>query len=320
MIIPNFNGEALLGACLASLLAQSRRPDQVIVVDNGSADRSRRIIEAHPLKPELVVLEKNYGFAAAMNRGIERAQTEAVALLNNDAVADADWIKAGLEAMERWPKVSMFASLMLDFQERTRLDSAGDIYGRDGRPRPRGRGEEMDGFQESVEVFSACAGAGFFRKALLEELGGFEESFFAYLEDIDLGFRARARGHTCLFVPEARVYHLGAATDLQDRKGPKPVDSSERVFLIAKNRVRVIARNWPTALLWRFSFRLMLGFIRSASYHLLVSRQAVPFFKGLLEGARLFGKDRASVSLQESSPEYARVARLMREGWLEWPN
>jgi len=317
VIIPNYNGEALLGPCLDSILAQSRPPGQVIVVDNGSTDRSRELVRAHPLAPVLIELDRNLGFAAAVNQGIAKAEVDAVALLNNDAVADADWLRAGAEAMERYPEVSMFASLMLDFHGRARVDSAGDLYLRDGRPRPRGQGRPADQFTAPAEVFSACAGAAFYRKALLDELGGFEQSFFAYLEDVDLGFRARARGHRCVFVPDARVYHRGAATGLADRPGKKPVDSSERVFLIARNRLRVIARNWPASLVLRFSPWLVLGLFRSAAYHLFVSRQGGAFFKGIVHGVKAFAGDRSSAPA--AGPEFDDIVRLMREGSRPWP-
>ncbi len=318
VIIPNYNGEAWLGPCLDSLAAQSRPPESVIVVDNGSADRSRELARAHPVAPVVIELEANMGFAAAVNRGIARADADAVALLNNDAVADADWLRAGAAAMEKYPQVSMFASLMLGAQDRGRVDSAGDLYPRDGRPRPRGHGEPADRFAAEAEVFSACAGAAFFRKALLDELGGFEESFFAYLEDVDLGFRARARGHCCVFVPAARVYHRGAATDLSDRAGKKPVDSAERVFLIARNRLRLVARNWPASWIVRFSPRLGLGLTRSAAYHLFVSRQGGAFFRGIMAGASSFAADRATAPAG-SGAAYDDIVRLMREGSRPWP-
>jgi GT2 family glycosyltransferase len=335
VIIPNFNGETMIGTCLDSLSAQTRPPDRVTVVDNGSTDRSRQIVAGHSIGAELIALESNLGFAAAVNRGIEKADGDAVALLNNDATADPRWIEAGLAAMEINPGVSMFASLMLDYQDHHLVDSAGDLYPRDGRPRPRGRGESASLYKEPVEVFSACAGAAFFRKELFEELGGFEESFFAYLEDVDLGFRARARGHACLFAPEAIVYHAGAATDLGDLPGGKPVDSSERVYWIARNRVRVVSRNWPAGLIIGWSPWLAFGLFRSAAYHVFISRRAGAFFKGIIRGFSSIPGDRAFFrnemkarqsdrgdtprpGPQPPSGAYKKITRLMRHGAQPW--
>jgi GT2 family glycosyltransferase len=306
-----------------------------MVVDNKSTDRSREIVAGHPIGAELIALESNLGFAAAVNRGIEKANGDAVALINNDAAADPRWIESGLAAMGRNPGVSMFASLMLDYQDHDVVDAAGDLYPRDGRPKPRGRGESASLYREAVEVFSACAGAAFFRKSLLDELGGFEESFFAYLEDVDLGFRARARGHACLFAPEAIVYHVGAATDLGDRPGNKPVDSSGRVYWIARNRVRVVSRNWPAGFLVRWSHWLAFGLFKSAAYHVFVSRQAGAFFKGIIRGFLSIPGDRAflrnDMKARQSDGEdkprpgphppsgaYQEIARLMRHGAQPW--
>ncbi len=318
VIIPNYNGERFLGGCLDSLESQTRRPHKTIVVDNGSSDRSLDMARGHPVRPEVISLDENKGFACAANAGLRAADTEAVALLNNDAVTHELFIQEGLRAMELHPLVSMFACLMLDYERRDRVDSAGNEYGRDGRPRPRGRGLPARGFMNKAEVMCPCAGAAFFRRGLFDEVGLFEEGFFSYLEDIDLGLRARSRGHVCMFVPGSKVYHVGAGTDLLDRPGGKRVDSSERVHWIARNRVRVVARNWPTEYVFRWMPWLVFGIFRSAAYHAAVSRQIVPFIKGLADGARLFSSDRAYFQSNASDTSFREIARLMREGSVPW--
>lgn len=325
VIIPNFNGREFLGACLDSLLRQTRPAERVMVVDNGSSDGSRELAERHPLRPELIALHKNLGFAAAVNRGIEAADSEAIALLNNDAVCDRRWLEKGLAAMSRHPGVSSFASLVLQYHDRDLVDSAGDFFPPEGRPAHRGQGEKAASYQEPALVLSAPAAAAFYRRALFEQVGAFEEGFFAYLEDVDLGIRAQCRGRACLVVPEAVVYHLGAATALSDRAGKKSVDSSERVFLIARNRVRVLARSFPRPWLIRLSPWLALGFLKSAAYHLAVSRQGTAFLRGLGRGIGGFANDRRFFRKQalggggnsaSASPgwSFAPVARLIREG------
>lgn len=318
VIIPNHNGGPLLAECLDSLAAQTRLLDQVVVVDNGSRDGSAAMARAHPVSPRVIELGENQGFAAAVNAGIEVSDTEAVALLNNDAVADPRWVEAGLEAMQEYPRASLFASLILDYNDRDLVDSAGDIYPPDGRPLPRGRGRSASGFQQVVEVMSPCAGAAFYRRDLFRKVGVFEESFFAYLEDVDLGLRARARGHVCLFIPAARVYHRGAATDLGDRPGKKPVDSSERVLMIARNRIRVMARNWPAKALARRAVRIKAGLLRSAAYHLAVSGQGLAFVRGLFQGFSSWGADREYFHRTRAGADFGLVELLMEQGELEW--
>jgi GT2 family glycosyltransferase len=293
VVIPNYNGEKFLGPCLDSLRAQTRAPARVLVVDNGSSDRSCELTQKHPLRPELIVLPRNQGFAAAANAGLRAARTEVAVLLNNDAVADPRWIEAGLRVMEREPEVAIVASLMLVFSDRDRVDNAGDFLGRDGRPAGRGRGERAAGYDRTEEVISACAGAAFYRRVLFQEIGFFAEDFVSYLEDLDLGLRARARGRVCLFVPEAVVYHHGAMTELNDTPGKKPVDSSARVFLIAQNRVRLLARAFPAGALARRSPALAFGFMRSFVYHLLISRQVRPFLQGMRAGLQHLAADRS---------------------------
>lgn len=316
VIIPNFNGERWLPDCLDGLRGQTRAADQAIVVDNGSRDRSREIVRAHELHPELIELPENAGFAVAVNRGIRAAAGEVVALLNNDAVPDARWLEAGHAALARYPEVAMFASLMLQFSDHTRVDNAGDLYPRDGRPRPRGQGEPAAAYRETVEIASPCAGAAFYRKSLFAEVGEFEESFRSYLEDLDLGLRARRCGHRALLIPTAIVYHRAASTELHDRPGKKPVDSSERVRLIARNRLRLIARHWPAGFILRSAPWLMFGLLRSAAYHLLISGQARAFARGCGEGVRLMGADRREY--HQAPGSFSEIARLMREGVRPW--
>lgn len=330
VIIPNYNGGRFLGPCLDSLFHQSRRAERVLVVDNGSGDSSAEVVRAHPVSAEWLSLPENRGFAGAAAAGLGVVDTEAVAFLNNDAVADRRWLEMGLRAMERYPAVSMFASLLLQHDSRELVDSAGDLYPRDGRPFCRGRGERASGYDKVVEVMSPSGGAAFYRRRMLEEVGGFEESFFSYLEDVDLGLRARRHGHVCLFIPEAVVYHVGAGTALSDRPGKKPEDSSRRVYWIARNRIRLIARNWPTSWILRWSPHLLAGILRSALYHFFLSGQSGYFFRGLWEGTRGIRADRevfrgslrpgggAAGTSAFAGDGFSDIARLMEQGAGEW--
>ena len=321
VIIPNSNGAALLPACLDSLLGQRRPPAAVFVVDNGSQDPSRDLALRHPLRPTLIAFPENRGFAAAVNAGIRAAETPAVALLNNDALADPRWLEAGLRGMRRFPEANLFASLILRRQARDRVDSAGDAYARDARPRPLGREDRAAGYEQVREVFSASAGAAFFRRRLFDQVGWFDESFFAYLEDVDLGFRARLLGHRCLFLPEAVVYHQGAATDLADRPGKRPEESSRRVRWIARNKIFVLAKNLPSRWLVAWSPSVLFGLARSAGYHLLRSGQFASFAAGTVEG---LVRSPALCSCRRSLQRKRRadledLADLVRLGDRPWP-
>lgn len=320
VIIPNYNGAALLPACLDALLRQRRPPAAVVVVDNGSQDGSRELALAHRVRPTLIAFPENRGFAAAVNAGIRSAVTPAVALLNNDALADPCWLEAGAKGLRRFPEADVFASLILRAHHRDRVDSAGDAMARDGRPRPLGRDDRAAGYDRVREVFSASAGAAFFRRGLFDELGPFDESFFAYLEDVDLGFRARLLGRRCLFLPAAVVYHQGAATRLADRPGPRPEESSRRVRWIARNKILLLGRNLPGPWLLAWSPRLLAGLARSAAYHLLLSGQFAPFLAGTLEGfARLPGRLRQRRELQRRRVCLDDLAELVRVGARAWP-
>ncbi len=284
VIIPNYNGAAFLEACLDSLAKQQGADAETIVVDNGSTDASRQIVESHVLEPRWIELDRNMGFAAAVNAGIRESVSPLIALLNNDAIADQRWLAAGIRALDIYPNADIVAGLMLKMGERDRVDSAGDLLGRDGRPRARGRGQRAAGYTDPVEIFSACAGAAFYRRSLFEEIGLFEESFFSYLEDVDLCFRARLMQKMVIFWPESVVYHIGAGTGLDDDASASSYDSAQRVEWIARNRVWLWTRNIPAGL-----FRLWLpywlgGFVRSAGYHTLVSGQYRAFCRGLYQG------------------------------------
>ncbi len=213
VVVPNWNGADSLAACLDSLLDQSQEA-QVIVVENGSVDGSLALLEQYP---SVVVVRhaKNLGFAGGVNSGICRAMelgAEYVALFNNDAVADKHWLKHLVAALDGQPELGIATSKILD-AEGKHLDSTGDYYTVWGLPYPRGRGEtELDRYDSQTEVFGASGGASLYRVNMFEEIGLFDEDFFAYYEDVDLSFRAQLAGWKVAYVPGAVVYHQIGAT------------------------------------------------------------------------------------------------------------
>jgi GT2 family glycosyltransferase len=238
VVIPTWNGRELLAAALASLREQRFRDFEVLVVDNGSTDGTpEHVREAHP-EAELLVLAENHGFAGAVNAGIDRARGEYVALLNNDMELDPGWLAELVAALDADPSAGSAASKLRMLREPGLLDGAGDVVTWYGATWRRGHGEPDRGqYDEPGLVASPCAGAALYRRRALEEVGTFDESFFAYLEDADWGLRAQLAGWPCLWVPGAVAYHLGGATSR--RMGDLETE------LIARNTVALVLKSFP---------------------------------------------------------------------------
>ncbi len=212
VIVPNYNGAALLRDCLQSVRRQSYPELEPIVVDDGSSDGSAEIVRCEFPEVRLVRLARNGGFARAVNAGIRAARGEIVALLNNDAVAEPTWIAELVGALERHPEAGSAASKIL-LTDGSTVASAGDIFCRSGVPNSRGVWERDIGqFDTEVEVFGACGAACAYRRSMLDEVGLLDERFYMYCEDVDLAFRAQRRGYRCIYTPRAIVRHRLSAT------------------------------------------------------------------------------------------------------------
>ncbi|NTU85307.1 MAG: glycosyltransferase family 2 protein, partial [Chloroflexales bacterium] len=217
VIIPNYNGAALLPTCLEALRAQSRGDFAVTVVDDGSTDASLPLLAERYPEVRVVPLPRNRGLAAAVNAGIAATWAPFVVLLNNDTEVDRAWLAELVGALERYPSYAFAASKLLLFDRRDQIHSAGDFYRPSGEPGSRGVWEHDMGQYDVVgEVFGPCAGAAAYRRAALDQLaeGGrvFDEDLVMYCEDVDLNLRARRRGLRTIFVPTAVVYHMLSAT------------------------------------------------------------------------------------------------------------
>ncbi len=213
VIIANWNGARHLRVCLDSLRRQTHPDFEVIVVDNGSTDESVVMVqEAYP-EVRLLVLPENCGFVVACNRGAAMARGEVLVMLNNDTEAEPGWLEALCRALEAHPEAGAAASKLLLFDRRDTLHAAGDILGPGFMPANRGVWEVDRGqYDHERWVFGACGGAAAYRRQVWEQLGGFDERLFMYLEDVDLAWRMQRAGWRTLFVPEARVYHHLSAT------------------------------------------------------------------------------------------------------------
>jgi GT2 family glycosyltransferase len=244
VIVVNMSASHLLDKCLGSLSAQSQPPDEVIVVDNGSSDGSVDLVQARFPHVHLLALSYNAGFSRANNLGIRHARGEYVALLNNDAEPAPGWLGELVAALEANPDIGSCASKIVLHQDPGVVDSCGDSYSVDGTPGKIGHLEPVAESSRPQEVFGACAGAAIYRRSMLEELGGFDEDFFMVYEDSDLSFRARLRGHKCLYVPTAIVRHHVSAS--------LGVLSDDAVYYAQRNLEYVFFQNMPTRLLVKY--------------------------------------------------------------------
>lgn len=214
IVIPNWNGKEDLPACLDSLLQQTV-PCEIIVVENGSTDGSLELLKDHYPKVTVLPQKKNLGFDGGVNVGIRHAlkhKFQYIALFNNDAVAHTDWVKHLVEALNKNQGVGI-ATCMLMGIDKKHLDSTGDLYTVWGLPYPRGRDEPVSNkYNKDVYIFGASGGASLYRSVLLEEIGLFDEKFFAYYEDVDISFRAQLAGWKVIFEPKSVAYHQIGAT------------------------------------------------------------------------------------------------------------
>jgi GT2 family glycosyltransferase len=213
VVIPNHNGAGYLAKCLRSLQAQTFENMEIVIVDNASQDASIETVQIVAPKAVLLRESKNLGFAGGVNTGIRSSHGEWIAVLNNDTELQSDWLAECTHAIQNHPDAAFFACKILDFADRNRLYSAGDCYLRGGIGYRRGQEmKDREDFQKECEIFSASGCAAVYRRQVLEEVGGFDERFFAYLEDVDLGLRLQAAGYRGYYAPLAVVYHHGAAT------------------------------------------------------------------------------------------------------------
>lgn len=258
VIVVNYNGMALLEDCLSSLAAQTYRYFEVILVDNGSTDGS--VAQAAALMPDLRVLalRENLGFAGGNNEGIRQARGAFIVLLNNDTQLAPEFLEELVRAAERDPRVGMVAPKILNFFDRTQIDSVGGlIICRDGLAQGRGRGERDEGqFDDLEEILLPSGCAALFRRELLDECGLFDERFFAYCEDTDLGLRARWAGWTAVSAPRAVVYHKYS--------GSSGVYSPLKMFLVERNHYFVALKNFTWSMLIALPFWSMYRYLLMA--------------------------------------------------------
>lgn len=283
VVVPNWNGEKELPGALDAILAQSYKNFTLVVVDNGSVDGSRNIIERYQEKDDrihAIYNDKNYGFTGAMNPGLELAiqeKADYVAGCNNDAKPDKDWLTHLANFLDKNPTYGTAACKLLHADGKT-IDSTGDQYSVWGLPYPRGRNEPTGTqYDDQTDIFGASGGASMYRVEMLEQVGVFDQDFFAYYEDIDLSFRAQLAGWKVGFVPKSVVYHEEGATS-----GRIKGFTTQQYM---KNIPMVLIKDVPGPLFWRVLPRLALAysifFINAFIKHGHGWSALKGFFKGL---------------------------------------
>lgn len=278
VIIPNYNGLQFMEACMAALERQTYQEFTTLIVDNGSADGSVSFIREHYPQAVLMEMGENLGFSGAVNAGIRAAKTPYVLLLNNDTEVDPEFVGEMVKAIGRSEKIFSVSSKMVQLYHRELMDDAGDMYSLLGWAYQRGVGQPSSGYTRPCKVFSACAGAAIYRKSVFEEIGYFDESHFAYLEDLDVGYRARIAGYDNIYCPKAVVYHVGSGTSADGSKY-----SSFKVRLAARNSVYVNYKNMPALQLVLNLPGLLSGYaVKYAFFH--KNGFGVDYRSGLWEG------------------------------------
>ncbi len=268
IIIPNWNGEKWLPGCLDALEKQTLQTFKITIVDNGSTDNSVSGIREHDQDICIIELDKNYGFATAVNRGIKTTSAPLIWLLNTDTIANPNCLKLLVENLERsGPGTAAVAPLMLSIDDHNLIDDAGNILTWYGEAIKMGHGEKDDSYEYYRNIFSPSAGCTLYKRSFFDTVGLLDKDFFAYLEDIDLGLRGRLQGFDYLLEKTAIVYHKGHGSD---------IDYNKYISLVTCNRLNLFFKNIPLSILLKKAPKIIYGQI----YYLLAFGHLFPALKG----------------------------------------
>lgn len=290
VIIPNYNGEKFIANCLDSIMVQSFYEFgrlEIIVVDDCSTDKSVEIIKTYK-NVTLIENPVNAGFDRSVNQGILASNGKYCLLLNNDVVVDPDFVRYLYLHIDDDQGIFSVSSKMIRYYERDKLDDTGDFYNILGWGYKRGDGQSVAAYHNASPIFSACAGAAIYRHAVFSEIGLFDEAFFAYMEDIDIGYRGLIYGYKNCYEPKAICYHIGSATTAEGQKY-----SPFKVQISARNNIYVAYKNMPLLQLLVNSPFLVVGFI--VKYVLFLKRG--------------FGKDYAA-GIKAGLKNYKKVEKV----------
>ncbi len=302
VVIVSYNSSVTLGRCLDCLAAQTYRDFRLILIDNASREPPDAYIKDFPFPVSYIGQQENGGFAGAMNVGLGASSSPLLAALNPDAFPNPDWLEKLVAAADGNQDIAAFGSLQLSAGDSTRLDGFGDhylIWGQAWRGRAWPSRELMSGLSAS---FGVCAAAALYRTDILRGIGGFDERFFCFYEDIDVAFRLRLAGHGCAVVGPAVVAHVGGASF----EGQS--DFAE--FLIARNQWWTLIKNMPAALL----IVALPGFFVLQLYA-LIRRPRSPRMKGLRQGLRM---TRTFLAARRAVQAQRKISSWEMAAWLTW--
>jgi len=309
IVIVNWNGRHYLEHCLPSLLQQTYRNCEVILVDNGSTDGSVQYVQKNYPMILLIVNSQNLGFPKAVNTGIKAAKGEYVVTLNNDTVADTHWLTELVKAAEASKKGGMAASKMVRLFEQKVIDSAGVLLDKSGSAYDRGSGEQDSGqFDTLAEVFAPCGGAALWRQEMLKNVGLLDEDYFAYYEDVDLSFRARLAGWQCIYAAKALVHHAHSVSS-------GGAGSAFKYYMLARNRLWTVFKDFSIKQMIVY-FPLIATYTVLMVAYDLVAKHRLAAVKGVADAVRHLPQavaKRRKIHRKRQVP-YSEIERL-----LEWP-
>ena len=306
VVIPNFNGLAYLEGVLSSLERQSMKNFEVILVDNGSTDGSCAFVASQYSWVHIIELSDNFGFSRAVNEGIRAARAPYVLLLNNDTEVEPDFLKEMTEGLQRHKKAFSCQAKMIQFHDRDKMDDGGNYYCALGWAFAGGKGKAAEHYDKEKKIFSSCAGAAIYRKKIFEKIGYFDDEHFAYLEDLDVGYRARIYGYENWYIPGAVVYHVGSGTS-----GSRY--NQFKIRYSSRNNIYMIYKNMPLLqIILNLPF-LLVGFGMKILFFCLKG-YGREYLAGIKNGFQLSAKGRKVPLALKHFPAYCRIQ------WELWVN
>lgn len=294
--------------CLLSLEKQTYQDFNVILVDNGSTDGSKELVLERFPNVTLLDLKVNTGFCKAVNEGIKASHSPYVILLNNDTTADREFVGELVRSITHNKQLFSVGAKMLKMNEPNKIDDAGDYYCALGWAFAVGKGSNACKFTEEKAVFAACGGAAIYRVSILEEIGLFDENHFAYLEDIDIGYRAKIFGYQNFFTPKAQVYHAGSGFS-----GSRY--NKFKISLSSKNSIYLIYKNMPLLQIILNVPFLFIGFLTKMIFFLLKGH-FITYVSGLCKGITFcFTKEARAHKVHFSVNKIGNYGKIQLELW-----